>query len=107
MELEDEYDSTAGSGKLIQCVGENEYLVNARIELDDLCEELVIKLPMGKYTTLADFVPAKTMLCQHRGLSSNIKTLPLLPTAAQPRKSESHGNYRLTETIPPPTIPFS
>lgn len=59
-ELEDEYDSTTDSEQLIQCVGENEYLVNARIQLDDLCEELVIKLPMGKYTTLAGFVLAKT-----------------------------------------------
>lgn len=59
-ELEDEYDSTADTEKLIQCVGENEYLVNARIELDDLCEELVIKLPRGKYTTLAGFILAKT-----------------------------------------------
>jgi Mg2+/Co2+ transporter CorB len=35
-------------------------MVNARIELVLLCEQLGIELPIGKYTTLAGFILHKT-----------------------------------------------
>lgn len=48
------------SGQLIHCLGERDYIVNARIELDLLCEQLDINIPIGKYTTLAEFILYKT-----------------------------------------------
>ena len=58
--LEDEYDI---SGKqrhnLIQRIADNEYMVGARIEMDDLCNVLGIYLPRGNYVTLSGFILAK------------------------------------------------
>ena len=35
-------------------------LINARIELDILCDKLEIDIPKGKYTTLAGYILDKT-----------------------------------------------
>jgi len=60
-DLEDEYDSHHETQEqLIRCLGDNDYIINARIELDLLCEKLGIDLPEGKYTTLAGFILHKT-----------------------------------------------
>jgi len=60
-DLEDEYDSHQDTQEqLIRCLGDNDYIINARIELDLLCEKLGIDLPEGKYTTLAGFILHKT-----------------------------------------------
>jgi len=53
-EIEDEYDEPP---KLYHRIGENSYIVNARIEMDDLTELLKISLPQdGDYQTLAGFL---------------------------------------------------
>ena len=60
-DLEDEYDSHKDTEEqLIRSLGERDYIVNARIELDLLCEKLGIELPIGSYTTLAGFILYKT-----------------------------------------------
>jgi len=60
-DLEDEYDSHKDTeAQLIRSLGERDYIVNARIELDLLCEKLGIELPIGSYTTLAGFILYKT-----------------------------------------------
>ncbi len=60
-ELEDEYDSHQSTQEpLIRSLGDRNYIVNARIELDLLCEKLGIDLPIGQYTTLAGFILFKT-----------------------------------------------
>ncbi|MCU7836827.1 MAG: hemolysin family protein [gamma proteobacterium symbiont of Taylorina sp.] len=60
-DLEDEYDSHhEDQDQFIRCMGERDYIVNARIELDVLCEQLDINIPIGKYTTLAGFIVHKT-----------------------------------------------
>jgi CBS domain containing-hemolysin-like protein len=59
--LEDEYDDHhVGADKLISKLNDNDYVVNARIELQALCDQLEIELPRGKYTTLAGFILVKT-----------------------------------------------
>lgn len=58
--LEDEYDlGIKQKHNLIQRVGENEYLVSARIEVDDLCSTLNIYVPKGNYATLSGYILAK------------------------------------------------
>ena len=55
--LEDEYDlGTKQRHNLIQRIAENEYLVSARIEIDDLCNTLDIYLPKGNYATLSGLI---------------------------------------------------
>jgi putative hemolysin len=69
-ELEDEYDTEHQTqDKFIHCVGEKEYIVNARIELEVLCNKLPIKLSKGKYTTLAGFILDKTQSIPDEGTS--------------------------------------
>lgn len=58
-EIEDEYDSREDLAQWIRRVGEQEYIVNARIELDDLEEQLGVDLPKGKYVTLAGMLLSK------------------------------------------------
>jgi len=59
--LEDEYDPAGSKQRhnLIQRIAENEYLVSARIEIDDLCNTLDIYLPKGNYATLSGLILAK------------------------------------------------
>ena len=55
-ELEDEYDRKGDSEQWIQRLGERDYLVSARMELDELSERLDIEFPPGNYATLAGFI---------------------------------------------------
>ena len=75
-DLEDEYDGNEENGQWIRRLGDNEYIVNARIELDELCEKLQIELPEGKYLTLAGLildrthsVPEKGAVIKEQGIS--------------------------------------
>ena len=58
-ELEDEYDRDARDEQWIRRLGERDFLVSARIELDELCEKLGIELPRGDYATLSGLLLAK------------------------------------------------
>jgi len=67
-DLEDEYDTEELSlDKFIQDSSDHEYIVNARIELDLLCENLDIQLRRGKFTTLAGFILDKTQSIPQQG----------------------------------------
>lgn len=78
-DLEDEYDNNQDDHEqLIQSLGEKDYMVNARIELVLLCEQLGIELPIGKYTTLAGFILHKTHSIPEQG--TEIKENNLLLT---------------------------
>jgi putative hemolysin len=52
-EIEDEYDKGI---KFWRKVSENEYLINTKVELDDLNEELRLSIPEGDYDTLSGFL---------------------------------------------------
>ncbi len=52
-ELEDEFDLPEAAGTWIRELGERDYLVGARVEIDRLNEALGIELPKGGYDTLA------------------------------------------------------
>lgn len=66
-EMQDEYDVDEPSADWIRQVGESDYVVNARIDLDMLQEELGLELPEGNYTTLAGFLLEKTRDVPHGG----------------------------------------
>jgi CBS domain containing-hemolysin-like protein len=67
-DLEDEYDAVEDqSAEWIKKIGPNHYRVNARIELDELCEKLEIDLPRGNYATLAGLLLDKMRSVPHQG----------------------------------------
>ena len=55
-DLEDEYDEVDEDEHWVRRMGTTDYIVNARIELDELSEKLGIRLRQGRYTTLAGFI---------------------------------------------------
>jgi CBS domain containing-hemolysin-like protein len=59
-DLHDEFDVHEKPVEWIRKLGENDYLVSARIELDTLREHLAIDLPEGNYATLAGFLLEKS-----------------------------------------------
>jgi len=58
-EIEDEYDIEEKPQQWLRKISERVYIVSARIELDNLEEELGIVLPEGEYATLAGFLLEK------------------------------------------------
>jgi len=67
-DLEDEYDAVEDqSEEWIKKIGPTDYRVNARIELDELCEKLEIDLPRGNYATLAGLLLDKMHSVPHQG----------------------------------------
>jgi len=67
-DLEDEYDAVEDrSEEWIKKIGPADYRVNARIELDELCEKLEIDLPRGNYATLAGLLLDKMRSVPHQG----------------------------------------
>ncbi|MCP3870766.1 MAG: HlyC/CorC family transporter [Gammaproteobacteria bacterium] len=67
--LEDEYDQHEKQSidQWIKTQGTRDYMVNARIELDVLCEQLEIDLPRGNYATLAGLLLDKMHSVPHEG----------------------------------------
>jgi len=59
-EMEDEYDSGEKRVQWVRKISKKDYIVSARIEVDNLEEELGIQLPKGKYATLAGFLLEKS-----------------------------------------------
>ena len=55
-DLEDEYDSKTPPLKKVLRVSPKELIINARIEISHFEEELGIRLPKGKYSTVGGFL---------------------------------------------------
>ena len=55
-DMQDEYDAEEPDINWLRRLDDNNYLVSARIDLNDLAEELNVELPQGKYTSLAGFL---------------------------------------------------
>lgn len=79
-EIEDEYDAEAQSKRWVRKVSDREYIVSARIELDELEEELGIRLPECKSVTLAGFllekardIPPTGTLIEYNGVAYTIQ----------------------------------
>jgi CBS domain containing-hemolysin-like protein len=59
-EMEDEYDIGTKPVQWVRKISNKEYVVSARIEVDSLEEELGIRLPKGKFVTLAGLLLEKS-----------------------------------------------
>ena len=90
-ELEDEFDQHKSSDAMIREMGARDYLVEARVTIDRLEEQLGIELPAGEYDTLAGFLiettkaipPAGTVI-QHDGISLTVERVAM-PTILEVR----------------------
>ena len=58
-EKENECDAEERSQEWMRIISDREYIVSARIKLDNLQEELGLVLPRGEYATLAEFLLEK------------------------------------------------
>lgn len=66
-ELEDEFDSKEGAESWIEKLGERDYLVSARLEVDRLKEDLGLDLPDGEFETLAGYLIDNAREIPHSG----------------------------------------
>lgn len=87
-DIEDEYDFDQKPQQWIRKVGERDYIVSARIELDELIDELKISIPTGDHVTLAGLllskvneIPAKGSLIQINNIDFTIQRC--IPQAIQ------------------------
>ena len=58
-EKENECDEEERSQEWMRIISDREYIVSARVKLENLKEELGLVLPRGKYATLAEFLLEK------------------------------------------------
>lgn len=58
-DIEDEYDAGNKPQQWIRKLGERDYVVSARVELDELIEELRLGLPTSEHATLAGLLLSK------------------------------------------------
>lgn len=75
-DIQDEYDNER---KPYRKLTENEFMIDASMELDELSEELGIALPKGDYETIAGFIldslkkiPKKGEICKYRNIKIEI-----------------------------------
>jgi len=58
-DIQDEYDAGEPEIQLMRRQDDGSLLANARVDLDDLGEELGMELPKGRYSSLAGFLLEK------------------------------------------------
>ncbi len=84
-EIEDEYDKGI---KLWRKVGENEYLINPKIYIDNMNEELGLGIPEGEYDTLSGFLLSEFDTIPKIGEEIKYKKHSFVVTKASPRSIE-------------------
>jgi CBS domain containing-hemolysin-like protein len=87
-DLQDEYDSGEPTVQLIRRQEDGTLLVNARVDLGDLAEELGIELPKGRYSSLAGFLLEKAGEVSPVGSSIEYKDLKFTVTRGSARSIE-------------------
>ncbi len=78
-EKENEYNAEEKAKEWMRIISDREYIVSARIKLDNLQEELGLVLPRGEYATLAEFllekareIPPEGTIIKERNISFTI-----------------------------------
>jgi CBS domain containing-hemolysin-like protein len=74
-DIQDEYDAKEPKIQLIRLQDDGTLLVNARVDLPDLAEELGIEIPKGRYSSLAGFLLEKAGEIPPEGSSIEYKGL--------------------------------
>ncbi len=76
-DLQDEYDAHEPDEDLFHKLDERDYLTGGRTELDQVSEQLGIKLPAGHYSTVAGFILHKTGSIPQQGTRVDEGTVTL------------------------------
>ena len=84
-DIQDEYDSAEPEVKLVRRQADGTLLANARVDLDDLAEELGTELPKGRYSSLAGFLLEKAGEVPAEGSSVEYKELIFTVTRGSAR----------------------
>jgi CBS domain containing-hemolysin-like protein len=84
-DIQDEYDSAEPEVQLVRRQADGTLLANARVDLDDLAEELGTELPKGRYSSLAGFLLEKAGEVPAEGSSVEYKELIFTVTRGSAR----------------------
>ena len=84
-EIEDEYDKGT---KLWRKIGESEYLINPKIYIEKINEELGLSIPEGEYDTLSGFLLSEFGTIPKIGEEIKYKNYTFTVTKATPRSIE-------------------
>ncbi|MGH7808489.1 MAG: hemolysin family protein [Thermodesulfobacteriota bacterium] len=84
-EIEDEYDKGT---KLWRKIGESEYLINPKIYIEKINEELGLSIPEGEYDTLSGFLLSEFGTIPKIGEEIQYKNYTFTVTKATPRSIE-------------------
>lgn len=95
-EIEDEYDP---SRKLFSRLPDGSYLIDARMEIDRINEELKLELPQGDYETLGGFITNYLQAIPEPGLSFQYNNLNFLIRSATKKRVEEVKVTRKQEGI--------
>ncbi len=74
-DIRDEYDTHEKITQWTRKLDERKYIVSARVDLDDLANELGIELPRGKYASLAGFLLDKAKDVPRVGTTIEYKSI--------------------------------
>jgi putative hemolysin len=87
-DIQDEYDSGEAVSQWIRKLGKREYIVSARVPIDDLTEKLKIELPQGRYASLAGFLLDKAKEVPQVGTAVKYKKITFMIQRGTPQAIE-------------------
>jgi putative hemolysin len=87
-DIQDEYDSGEAVSQWIRKLGKREYIVSARVPIDDLTEKLNIELPQGRYASLAGFLLDKAKEVPQVGTAVKYKKITFMIQRGTPQAIE-------------------
>jgi CBS domain containing-hemolysin-like protein len=79
-DFEDEFDDSATTAPLLRKLGEKDYLMSTRVELERLKDDLDLELPEGPYETLSGFlietvraIPPAGAVIRYKGITFTVE----------------------------------
>ena len=87
-DIQDEYDSGEELNQWIRKLDKREYIVSARVPIDDLAEQLNIELPRGRYASLAGMLLDKAKEVPQVGTAVKYKKITFMIQRGTPQAIE-------------------
>lgn len=87
-DIQDEYDSGEELNQWIRKIDKREYIVSARVPMDDLAEQLNIELPQGRYASLAGMLLDKAKEVPQVGTAVKYKKITFMIQRGTPQAIE-------------------
>jgi len=84
-DIQDEYDGQETPAQWLRKIGERDYMVSARLDLDTLLEEIGINLPAGNYASLGGFLLDKSQEIPKVGEVIDFREISFTITGASPQ----------------------